>query len=145
MTICSSYRCALTQHQCAATLLRAKLRCSLISAALQDWLASGLSHCTYTYDDFLNVQVCTDPTPVHSNTVQGKLQCPLISAALQDWLSSGLSHCTYTYDDLLFIQVCTDPTPVCCNTAQGKIALLVDQCCSARLACIRLESLHLHL
>ena len=138
MTICSSYRCALTQHQCAATLLRAKMHCSLISAALQDWLASGLNHCTYTYDDFLNVQVCTDPTPVHCNAVKGKLQCPLtqhqcaatllrakmhcslISAALQDWLSSGLSHCTYTYDDLLFIQVCTDPTPVCCNTALGK-------------------------
>jgi len=53
----------------------------LISAALQDWLAAGLYHCKYTYEDLLFIQVCSDPTPVHRNTVQGKMQCPLISVA----------------------------------------------------------------
>jgi len=64
----------------------------------------------------LFIQVCTDPTPVHCNTIEGKLQCPLISAAVQDWLAAGLYHCNCTYEGLLFIQVCRDPTPVDCNT-----------------------------
>ena len=65
----------------------------LISAAQQDWLASGLHHCKYTYQDLLFIQVCSDPAPVLCNTVQGKMQFPLLSAAQQDWLASGLYHC----------------------------------------------------
>ena len=68
----------------------------LISAAQQDWLASGLYHCNDTYEDLLFTQVCTDPTPLHCNTVQGKMQSPLINAALHDWLASGLYLCKYT-------------------------------------------------
>ncbi len=69
----------------------------LISAAQQDWLASGLYHCKYTYEDLLEdwlfIQVCSDPTPLHCITGQGKMQSPLLSAAQQDWLASGLYHC----------------------------------------------------
>ncbi len=73
--ICSSYRYAVTRHQCTATLFRAN--CSpLLSAALQDRLAAGLYHCNYTHEDLLFIQVCSDPTPVHCNFVQGKLQSP---------------------------------------------------------------------
>ena len=73
--------------------VQGKMQSPLISAAQQDWLASGLCHCKYTYENLLFIQVCTDPTPVHCNTVQGKMLSPLISAAQQDWLASGLCHC----------------------------------------------------
>ncbi len=73
----------------------------LLTAALQDRLAAGLYHCNYTYGDLLCIQVCSDPTPVHCNTVQSKMHSPLLSAALQDRLAAGLYHCNYTYEDLL--------------------------------------------
>ena len=69
-----------------------------------------LAHCKYTYEDLLFTQVCSDPTPVHCNTVLGKRQSPLASAALQNRLPAGLCHCKYTYEDLLIIQLCNDPT-----------------------------------
>ncbi len=97
------------------------MQCPLISANLQDWLAARLYHCKYPHGNLLFIQACSDPTPVHCNTVQGKMPCPLISAALQDWLAAGLYHCKYTNEDLLFLQVCRDPTPVHCNTVQGKM------------------------
>jgi len=72
------------------------MQSQLISAAQQDWLASGLYHCKHTYEDLLFTQVCSDPSPVPCITVQGKMQSPLLSAAQQDWLASGLYHCKYT-------------------------------------------------
>ena len=92
----------------------------LLSAAVQDRLAAGLYHSNYTYEDLLFIQVCSDPTPVHCNTVQGKMQSPLLSAALQDRLAAGLYHSNYTYEDLLFIQVCSDPKPVQSITVLAK-------------------------
>ena len=70
----------------------------LLSAAVQGRLAAGLYHSNYTYEDLLFIQVCSDPTPVHCNTVQGKMQSPLLSAALQDRLAAGLYHSNYTYE-----------------------------------------------
>ena len=102
MKICSSHRCAVTQHQRTATLFRTKMQSPLISAAQYDWLASGLYHRKHTYEDLLFTQVCSDPTPVHCITVQGKMQCPLITAAQQDRLAAGLYHCKHTCKDLLF-------------------------------------------
>ena len=121
MEICSSYRCALTQHQCTAARFRAKctLHCSMLLCKTGSQQA--VFHCTYTYGDLFFIQVCTDPAPMHCSKVQGKMESPLFSAAQQDWLASGLCHCKYTYEDLLFTQVCTDPTPVHCNTVQGKV------------------------
>ena len=52
-------------------------------------LAAGLYHCNYTCEDLLFVEVCSDPTPVHCNTVQGNMLSPLLSAALQDRLAAG--------------------------------------------------------
>jgi len=80
--------------------VQGNMQSPLTSAAVQDWLASGMYYCKYTYEDLLFIQVCSDPTPVHCNAVQGKMQSPLISAAQQDWLASGLYHCKYTYEDL---------------------------------------------
>ncbi len=75
-----------------------------------------MCHCTYTYKDILFIQLCSDPTPVHRNTVFGKKQSPLSSAAVQKRLPAGLFQYKYTCEDLLFIQLCSDPTPVHCNT-----------------------------
>ena len=97
------------------------MQCPLLSAALQDMLAAGLYHCNYAYEDLLFIQVCSDPTPVHCNTVQGRMLSPLLCAALQDRLAAGLHHCNYTYEDLLFIQVCSEPATVHCPTVQGKM------------------------
>ncbi|KAL0019316.1 hypothetical protein WJX77_001950 [Trebouxia sp. C0004] len=67
---------------------------------------------TKPYENLLFIQVSSDPTPVHCNTVLGKEHSPLLSAALQDWLAIGVSHCAYTYRELFFIQVCSDPAPM---------------------------------
>ena len=61
----------------------------LLTAALQDRLAAGLHHCDYTYEDLLFIQVCSDSTPEHCNTVQGKMHSPVLTAALQDRLAAG--------------------------------------------------------
>jgi len=121
MQMYCSYRCAVTQHQCTATLFRAKCNPHCVSAALQHRLASGLYHCNHTYELFLFIQKCSDPTPVPCNTVLCKMQCPQLSAALQDRLAASLYHCNYTCENLLFIQKCSDPTPVPRNTVQGKM------------------------
>ena len=52
------------------------------TAALQDRLAAGMYHCNYFYEDLLLIQVCSDPTRVHCNTVHGKMQCPQLSAVI---------------------------------------------------------------
>jgi len=84
----------------------------LIGAALQDWLASGMYRCKHYYEDLLFIHVCSDPTPLHCDTVQGEMHSPLISAAVQDKLASGMYHCKYPNEDFLFIHVCSDPTPL---------------------------------
>ncbi len=93
----------------------------LLTAALQYRLTAALCHCIYTYGDLLFIQVCSDPTPEHCNTVFCKWHSPVLSAALQDRLAAGLYHCKYTYEDLLCIQVCSEPTPVHCITVQSKM------------------------
>ncbi|DBA93426.1 TPA: hypothetical protein ACH3X1_015741 [Trebouxia sp. C0004] len=56
MEICCSYRCAVnpTPVHCISSLC--KMLCPQLSAALQDRLAAGLYHCTYTYEDLLFIQ-----------------------------------------------------------------------------------------
>ena len=60
-----------------------------LSAALQDRLAGGLYHCNYTYEDLLFIEMCSEATPVHCNTVEGKMQSLQLNAALQDRLAAG--------------------------------------------------------
>ncbi len=89
MEICSSYRCAVTQHQCTAALFRAKCNphCSL--PLCKTGSHQAVCHCKYTYGDLLFIQVCSDPAPMHCSSVQGKMQSPLFSAALQNRLTAG--------------------------------------------------------
>ena len=80
--ICSSYRCAVTHHQCTATLPWAKCtpHCSVL--LFQKRLTAALSHGNYTYADLLFIQVCSEPTEMHCIIGLGKMPSPLFSAAL---------------------------------------------------------------
>jgi len=74
-----------------------------------------------TCEDWLFMQVCSDPTPMHCNTIQGKMHSPVLNAALQKRLTAGLFHCKLTNEDLLFRGVSSDSATVHCNTVQGKM------------------------
>ena len=112
MKICCSYRCAVTHHQCTATLILAKCtpHCSVLlcKTGWQQPCVTAIApmkiHCAYS---------CAMHPP------------PRLAAAL--------CHCNYTYEDLLFIQVCKNPPPMHCNTDFGN-ALHTAQCCSAKQA-----------
>ncbi len=93
---------------------------TLSSDALQNRLTACLSHCNYTYESLLLIQVCTDPSPKHCSPGFGKLHSPLSSAALQNRLTACLCHRNHTYEYLLLTQVCTDPPPMHCSTDYGK-------------------------
>ena len=91
------------------------------SSKIVDRLTVALFPSKCTYEDFVFIQLCNDPTPMHFNTGFVKVHSPLFSAALQNRITAALcpSHCTY--EDLLFIQVCIDPTPMHFNTGFRKM------------------------
>lgn len=72
----SAIRSAVTHHSCSTAISRAKCINSLLmahcSVDVQNRLTAGLYFCTQTYEDVLFIQVCSDPTPLHSSTVQGE-------------------------------------------------------------------------
>ena len=82
LQICSSYRCAVMQHQSTAALVRAEQlpHCSVLLCKTGSQQALG--HCKYTYADLLFIQVCSDATPKHCSTGQGRIAFPLFSAHL---------------------------------------------------------------
>ena len=121
MDICSSYRCAVTQHECSATLFRAKCNPHCSALLCKTGSQQAVWHCSYTYGDLLFTQVRSDPAKMQCSSVQGEMQYPLFSAALQNRLTAGFCHCNYTYGDLLFIPVCSDPAQMQCNSVQGKM------------------------
>ncbi len=49
----------------------------------------ALYHCSYTYEYLPFTQVCSEPTSMHCNTVQGKMHSPLLSATVQARLTAG--------------------------------------------------------
>ena len=86
MEVCSSHRCAVSQHQRTAALFRAKCRphCSVLLCKTGS--KQAVCHCSHTYGGLLLIQVYSDPAPTHCSSVQGKMQSPLFSAALQNRL-----------------------------------------------------------
>ena len=110
MEICSSYRCPVAHHKCSAARFRAKWNphCSVLLCKRGSQQA--VCQCNYTYGDVHFIQVCSDPAPVHCNTVSGKIQSPMFNAAVQNRFTAGVCQCNYTYGDLLSIQVCSEPT-----------------------------------
>ena len=146
MQICSSGRCAVTQHQCTAALVWTKYLPPLLCAALQKKLTAGTTSLQIDLlRDLCLAQVCGGPTPMHCSTGQGRIASPLFVAALQTRLTAALCHCKYTYGDLLCTQSYSDATPKQCSTGQGRIASPLVQCCSAIQARRMLAPLQLHL
>ena len=141
MKICSSYRCAVSQHQWQCSTGQGKMQSPMFSAALQNRLTACWFHCSYTYGDYLFIQVCSEPTKMHCITGQGKMHSPLFSAALQNRLTAGLCHCNYTYEDLLFIQVCSEPTSMAVQHWSRQNAVPYVQWCSGKQAHSRFVSL----
>ena len=92
-----------------------------VNAALQNRLTSCLCHCNCTYQGFMLIQVCRDPTPMECSTGFGKMHSPLFSVALQNRLTACLCHCNCTYQGFMLIQVCKDLTPMQCNTGFARM------------------------
>ena len=90
MEIWSSYRCAVSQHQCTAALLRAEQapQCSVLVWTTGSQHTLGL--CSYTYGDLSFIQVCSEPAPMHCSTDQGKIGSPVFSGALEEQAHSML-------------------------------------------------------
>jgi len=70
----------------------------------------------YTCEDLLFIQLSSDPTPVHCNSVLGNKQPQGKTGSHQ-----AVCHSRFTYGNMLFIQVCSDPTPVHCITVLCKM------------------------
>ena len=121
MELCSSYRCAVTQHQCTAALFRAKWspHCSVLLCKTGS--QQGVCHCIYTYGEVVFIQVCSDPAP--STAAVSRAKCsPHCSLLLcKTGSQQAVCHCCCTYGDVLFIQVCSDPAQMRCSKVQGKL------------------------
>ena len=79
-------RCTRTPTPVQCKIDQSKLHAPLLSAALQNRLTAGLSHCSHTFESLLFIQVCSDPTPIYCKTGFGKMCCLLLNAALQNRL-----------------------------------------------------------
>ena len=64
-----SYRSAVSKQKCAAPLLWASCisHCSLVLLC-KTGSQQALCHCNYTYGDLLFIQVCSEPTEMHSSS-----------------------------------------------------------------------------
>ncbi len=89
MEFYSSYRCAVSQQECSAALLKAKSNphCSVLLCKAGSQQA--VCHCSYTYGVLLFLQVCSEPAQMQCSSVQGIMQSPLFSVALQNRLKAG--------------------------------------------------------
>ena len=125
--------CAVTHHQCNATLILAKrtLQSSglLLQSALQQPCVTAITPvevgCLYN--------VCSDHPPMHCKTDFGMLHSPQFRAALQNRLTAALCHCDYICGCLLFIQVCSEPTPMLCSIGLWKMppcSVVLSRTCS---------------
>jgi len=127
----SSYRCAVTQHQCTAVLLRAKL----ISHCPVLLCKTGSQHafwqCNFTHEDLLFMLVCMDPAPMHCSTAQGKPHFSLSSAALQNRLTACIVLLQiYLWRILLHTGLQSPSTNALQHCSVGN-AFCQNQCCSA--------------
>ena len=120
MEICSSHRCAVTQHKCIAAMFRA--RCNYHSSVLLCKTGShqAVCHSRFTYGDLLFMQVCKDIALMHCSSVQGKMQSPLFSAALQYRLTPGSLALQI---HLWRFSLCSDAAQMNCSYVQGKMQL----------------------
>ena len=132
--ICPSYRCAVTQHTCSATLFRVKCNphCSVLLCKTGSQQA--VCHCSYTYGDLLFIQVSSDSSHMLCSKDQGKMQSPLFSAALQNRLTAGsVSLHLHLWRFALHTGVQWHITNAL-QHCSGQNAIPTVQCCSAKQA-----------
>ena len=121
MEMCSSYRCAVTQPQCAAASFRAKWspQCSVLLCKTGSQQA--VCHCSHICGDALFIQMCSNPAPSTAALSRAKCSPHCSKLLCKTGSQQAVCHCSYTYGDVLFIQVCSDPTPMRCSKVQGRM------------------------
>ena len=138
MQICSSYRYAVSQHQCTAALPRAKLahQCSVLLCKTGSQLA--LCHCSYSYADLIFIHMCSESAQMHCSTAQSKMSSPVSSFALQNRLTAcTLSLCLHLCRFALHTGMqCASTNALQHCPEQNELTSV--QCCSAKQA----HSLH---
>ena len=135
MDICSSYRCAVTQHQCSAALFRATCNphCSVLLC--NEGSQQAVCHCSYTCGDLLFIQVCSDPAQMQCSSVQGKMQSPLFQCC-----SAMKAHSRHFVTAVTPMEICSSHrcavTQHKCSAAlfRAKCSPHMVQCCSAKQA-----------
>ena len=134
MGIGSSYRFAVTQHQCTAARFRAECspHCSVLLCKTGSQQA--VCHCIYTYGDLLFIQVCRDPAPMHCSKVQGKMQSSLFSAALQNRITAGSVSLRFHLCRFALQTSAQRPSNKAMQHCSGQNAVSTVQCCSAKQA-----------
>ncbi len=80
---------AVTKHKCPSAVFRAKCTTQCSVLLCKTGSQQAVCHCSYTYGDWLFIQVYSDPATKHCSTAQGKMQFPLFSVALQNRLTAG--------------------------------------------------------
>jgi len=118
---CSSYRCAVSQQECSAALLKAKSNphCSVLLCKAGS--QQSVCHCSYTYGGLLLTQVCREPAQIQCSSAQGKMQSPLFSAALQSRLTAVSVSLQLHLWSFALLRVCREPAQMHCSSVQGKM------------------------
>ena len=137
MEVCFSYRCAVTQDQCTATLVLAKSipRCPVLRCI------TGSQEGRYIHGELLFIQVRSDPTPVHYNTCFSKKQSPLLSTAVRIRFTAGLCQCNTPMECALHTGAKTSAPQ---HSVWSKPILAAHSCCTNQ-AYSRIVSVQSHL
>jgi len=123
MEICSSYRCAVTQHKCIETYseqdaITTVQCCSAKQARTRQFVTADST-----------MEICSSyrcPVTQHKRIATlFRARCNHHSSVLLCKTGShkAVCHSRFTYGDLLFTQVCSDPAQMYCSYVQGKMQL----------------------
>ena len=123
MEICSSHRCAGTQHQCTAALFRANRRphCSVLLC--NEGSQQAVCHCSYTYEDLVFTQVCSDPCTNAVQLCSGQNAVPTVQCCSA--MKAHSRHCVTTYTA---VEICSSHR--CAGTQHQCSAALFRAKCS---------------
>jgi len=119
MEICSSYRCAVTQHKCTAALSKAECNphCSVLLC--KGGSQQSMCHCS---------DICGDCSSYRCAMTQHKCNPHCSVLLCKTGSQQAVCHCRYTCGGLLFIQV------KALQHCSGQNTFSTVQCCSAKQA-----------
>ena len=121
MEICSSYRCAVTQHQCSATLFWQNAIPTVQCCSAKE------AHSRQCVTAVTPIKICSSYRCSVAHHICSaalfRAKCnPHCSVLLcKTGSQQAVCHCTYTYGDLLFIQVSSGTSQMLCSKVQGKM------------------------